>query len=94
MAAAGAADDALLAYTRVLDRFPDAEAARQGAGAAVVQLRVTQELPPDIRPPLPAHLAELLGRQERFTVVANDQAAIERFIRDKVDAGRALKSAS
>ena len=47
-----------------------------------------------IRPPLPAHLAELLGRQERFTVVPNDQGAIERFIRDKVDAGRALKSAS
>ena len=47
-----------------------------------------------IRPPLPAHLAELLGRQERFTVVPNDQGAIERFIRDRVDAGRALKTAS
>ena len=47
-----------------------------------------------IRPPLPAHLAELLGRQERLTIVPNDQGAIERFIRDRVDAGRALKTAS
>ena len=33
-----------------------------------------------LRPPLPAHMADLLGREERFTVVPNDQAAIERFI--------------
>ena len=47
-----------------------------------------------LRPPLPAHMADLLGREERFTVVPNDQAAIERFIRDRVDRGRALKTAS
>ena len=47
-----------------------------------------------VRPPLPAHLAELLGRQERFTAIPNDQGAIERFIRSRVDAGRALKTAS
>jgi hypothetical protein len=39
-------------------------------------------------------MADLLGRPERFTVLANDQAAIERFIRERVDQGRALKTAS
>jgi threonine synthase len=34
-----------------------------------------------IRAPLPAHLAELMDRAERFTVLANDQAAVETFIR-------------
>jgi threonine synthase len=34
-----------------------------------------------IRPPLPAHLADLLARRERFTVLANDQGAVESFIR-------------
>jgi threonine synthase len=33
------------------------------------------------RPALPAHLADLFERQERFTVLPNDQAAIETFIR-------------
>ena len=47
-----------------------------------------------LRPPLPAHMAELLGREERFTVVPNDQTATERFIRDRVDQNRALKTAS
>ena len=47
-----------------------------------------------LRPPLPAFMADLLGRPERFTVLANDQAAIERFIRERVDQGRALKTAS
>ena len=47
-----------------------------------------------IRPPLPAYMADLLGRQERFTVVPNDQTAIERFIRARVDQNRALKTAS
>ena len=47
-----------------------------------------------MRPPLPAYMADLLGRPERFEVLANDQAAIERFIRARVDRGRAMKTAS
>jgi threonine synthase len=34
-----------------------------------------------VRPPLPAHLADLYDRPERFEVQPNDQGAIERFIR-------------
>jgi threonine synthase len=47
-----------------------------------------------VRPPLPAYMADLLGKPERFTVLPNDQAAIERYIRDSVDQGRVLKTAS
>ena len=47
-----------------------------------------------VRPPLPAHMADLFSRPERFTVLPNDQAVIERFIRDRVEGGRVLKSAS
>ena len=47
-----------------------------------------------LRPPLPAHLADLLGRQERFTVLPNDQARIEGFIRSHVDQNRSVKAAS
>ena len=47
-----------------------------------------------LRPPLPATMADLLGRPERFEVLANDQGVIERFIRARVETGRALKSAS
>jgi threonine synthase len=36
-----------------------------------------------LRPPLPPHLADLLDRPERFTVLANDQGAVERFIRQR-----------
>jgi threonine synthase len=32
-------------------------------------------------PPLPAHLTDLFAREERFTVLPNDQSAIESFIR-------------
>ena len=39
-------------------------------------------------PPLPAHLADLMGRKERFTVQPNDQSAIERFIRARARATR------
>lgn len=39
-------------------------------------------------PPLPAHLADLMGRKERFTVQPNDQGAIERFIRERARATR------
>lgn len=46
------------------------------------------------RPPLPSYLADLLGRQERFTVLPNDQGAIEAFIRQRVDQTRALRTAS
>ncbi len=37
-------------------------------------------------PPLPAHLADLLERKERFTVLPNDVAAVERFLRDRAGA--------
>ena len=47
-----------------------------------------------LRPPLPAYMADLLGKQERFTVLPNDQAAVERFIRERVDGARGLKTAS
>jgi threonine synthase len=36
-----------------------------------------------LRPPLPPHLADLLDRPERFTVLANHQGAVERFIRER-----------
>lgn len=41
-----------------------------------------------LRPKLPPHLADLLGRKERFTVLPNDQAAIETFIRERARAVR------
>lgn len=34
-----------------------------------------------LRPALPAHLADLYGRKERFTRIANDQAAVEKFVK-------------
>ncbi|TGE01852.1 threonine synthase [Methylobacterium nonmethylotrophicum] len=36
-----------------------------------------------IRPALPPHLADLLDRRERFTVLPNDEAAVERAIRER-----------
>ena len=47
-----------------------------------------------VRPPLPGYMADLLGKPERFTVLPNDQAAIEHFIRARVGHGQALKTAS
>lgn len=44
-----------------------------------------------IRPALPPHMADLMERQESFTVLPNDQSAIERFIRDRA---RAVKGAA
>lgn len=41
------------------------------------------------RPALPPALADLYRRRERFTVLANDLAAVEAHIRDQVAAGRA-----
>ena len=41
------------------------------------------------RPALPPALADLYRRGERFTVLANDLAAVEAHIRDQVAAGRA-----
>ena len=41
-----------------------------------------------IRPKLPPHLADLLDRKERFTVLPNDQAAVEAFIRQRARAVR------
>jgi threonine synthase len=40
------------------------------------------------RPQLPAHLAGLMDRPERFTVLANDQAIIEAFVRERARAAR------
>jgi len=37
--------------------------------------------------PLPPHLAQLMSAREHFTVLPNDQAAIERFVRDRARAG-------
>jgi threonine synthase len=37
-------------------------------------------------PPLPPHMADLLERPERFTVLPNDIAAVERFIRERATA--------
>jgi threonine synthase len=36
-----------------------------------------------VRPPLPAHLVDLMSRQERFTILPNDQGAVRRFIRER-----------
>jgi threonine synthase len=47
-----------------------------------------------LRPPLPPGLADLLRRTERFTVLPNDQGVIERFIRERVECGRHIKTAS
>jgi threonine synthase len=43
-----------------------------------------------LRPRLPAHLADLMDRPERFAVVANDQAAVERAIRERARAVRGV----
>ncbi|MFC7399457.1 threonine synthase [Chelatococcus sp. GCM10030263] len=42
-----------------------------------------------VRPALPAHLEDLLTRRERFTVLANDQGAVETFIRANARAVKA-----
>jgi threonine synthase len=39
--------------------------------------------------PLPPHLADLMAREEHFSVLANDQPGIERFIRERSRAVRA-----
>ena len=39
-----------------------------------------------VRAPLPAHMEGLLERKEHFTVLPNDQAAIERFVRQRARA--------
>jgi threonine synthase len=43
-----------------------------------------------LRPRLPVHLADLMDRPERFTVVANDQAAVERAMRERARAVRGV----
>ncbi len=42
------------------------------------------------RPPLPPHMVDLIERPERFTVVPNEQGAIERFIRERARAVRGV----
>ena len=44
-----------------------------------------------VRPPRPPHLADLLERSERFSVVANDRTAVECFIRERT---RSVKEAA
>ncbi|EIM26031.1 threonine synthase [Microvirga lotononidis] len=44
-----------------------------------------------LRPALPPHMADLMERKESFTVLPNDQAAVERFIRERA---RAVKGAA
>jgi threonine synthase len=44
-----------------------------------------------LRPALPPHMADLMERQESFTVLPNDQTAVERFIRERA---RAVKGAA
>ena len=44
-----------------------------------------------VRPALPPHMADLMERGESFTVLPNDQAAVERFIRERA---RAVKGAA
>ena len=39
-----------------------------------------------IRPVLPPHMADLMERKESFTVLSNDQAAVERVIRERARA--------
>ena len=39
-----------------------------------------------VRPSLPPHLADLMSRRERFTVLPNEQGAIERFVRERARA--------
>ncbi|ACB94372.1 threonine synthase [Beijerinckia indica subsp. indica ATCC 9039] len=41
-----------------------------------------------LRPPLPEHLAEIIKKPEHFTVLPNDQAAIESFLLDHARAAR------
>ena len=43
-----------------------------------------------VRPALPPHMADLMERKESFTVLPNDQSAMERFIRERA---RAIKGA-
>ena len=40
------------------------------------------------RPALPPHMADLMERRESFTVLPNDQASVERFIRERARAVR------
>ncbi|MGU3540159.1 threonine synthase [Methylobacterium sp. A54F] len=54
-------------------KFPDAVERATGGG---------------IRPALPSHLADLMDRPERITRLANDQAAVEGFIRARARAAR------
>ena len=41
-----------------------------------------------VEPPLPAWLSDLYTRPERLDVLANDQGAVEAFIRNRSRAGR------
>ena len=41
-----------------------------------------------VRPALPPHMADLMERAERFTVLPNEQGTVERFIRERARAVR------
>jgi threonine synthase len=45
-----------------------------------------------LTPPLPPHLADLFSRQERFDVVANDELAVEAYIRGRLRASKRAAS--
>jgi threonine synthase len=40
----------------------------------------------NVRPSLPPHLADLMSRQERFTILPNDQGVVRRFIHERARA--------
>jgi threonine synthase len=42
-----------------------------------------------VHPELPSWLGDLMQREEHFTVLANDQGVIERFIAERARAGAA-----
>jgi threonine synthase len=41
-----------------------------------------------VKPALPAHLEDLLQREERFTILPSDQAKVERFVRERARAAQ------
>jgi threonine synthase len=41
-----------------------------------------------VRAPLPAHLEGMMERKEHFTVLANDQATVERFVKERARAAK------
>ena len=57
----------------------------------IEEARLWVERATGLRPALPPHMADLMERKESFTVLPNEQAAVERFIRERA---RAVKGAA